>query len=131
MSNRELEALRRKKMWELKRQLERKAVAGTSQTSEASKTASPTEVLNRLFVDRAWEVFNAAKSQYPQVAVEIEKTLVRLIQEGKLRAAITGEELYGLFLRLGFRVRLRTRIRVLEHGKVKSLEEKIKEETSV
>ncbi len=131
MSNRELEALRRKKLWELKRQLERKAVAGTSQTSEASKTASPTEVLNRLFVDRAWEVFNAAKSQYPQVAVEIEKTLVRLIQEGKLRAAITGEELYGLFLRLGFRVRLRTRIRVLEHGKVKSLEEKIKEETSV
>ncbi len=86
--------------------------------------------MNRFFVDRAWEVLNAAKAQYPQAAEYVEKTLVKLISEGKLRTQISGEELYGLFLRLGYRVRLQTKISVLEHGKVKSLEDKIKEETS-
>ncbi len=41
-----------------------------------------------------------------------------------------GEELFVLFRRLGMRVKMETHIRVLEDGKVKSIEEKIREETS-
>jgi len=126
MSDRELEAIRRKKLLELRRQLEKKEEPKTGEEREET----PKEILSRLFVGRAWEVFNAANDQYPQATSHIEKTLARLIQEGKIKSPISGEELYGLFRRLGLRVRLQTRIRVLEHGKIKSLEDKIKEQTS-
>ncbi|MCW4021222.1 MAG: hypothetical protein NWF14_08355 [Candidatus Bathyarchaeota archaeon] len=126
MSDGELEALRRKKLRELRRSLETKAET----EGEEDKPESPTKILNKYFVGRAWEVLNTAKVQYPQAARHIEGTLVRLIVEGKINNKISGEELYSLFRRLGLRVRLQTRIQVLEHGKVKSLEDKIKEETS-
>ena len=124
----ELEALRRKKLDRLRRRLEKKTE--TEAETEAGQPASPREVLDRFFVDRAWEVLDAAKAQYPKAAENIENTIVRLIGEGRIKSKITGEELYALFLRLGLRVRLETHIRVLEHGKIKSLEQKIREETS-
>ena len=126
MSDRELESIRRKRLQELKKQFEKK----TETEIKDEKAESPQKVLNRFFVDRAWEVLNAAKAQYPQAAEYVENTLTKLVSEGKLRTQISGEELYGLFLRLGYRIHLQTRITVLEHGKVKSLEDKIKEETS-
>jgi programmed cell death protein 5 len=126
VSDRELEALRQKKLMELKKLLQRKEKEKTEE-----KRVDPQQILNQFFIGRAWEVLNAAKAQYPQVARYVENVLVRLIMEGKIRNKISGEELYGLFRRLGVRVRLRTRIKILEHGKLKSLEEKIREQTSV
>ena len=126
MSDTELDAIRRRRLQELKKQFGKRAET----EPKDEKLDSPQAVLNRLFIDRAWEVFNAAKDQYPQAAEYVENTLVKLITEGKLRTQISGEELYGLFLRLGYRVRLQTKISVLEHGKVKSLEDKIREETA-
>lgn len=129
MSDFELEALRRKRLRNLRRQVEIKENVTEPKKSE-KKEVDFRKVLNRFFVGRAWEVLNAAKYQHPQVATYVERMLVKLIREGKIRNQISGEELYGLFRRLGFRVRLQTHIRVLEHGKIKSLEDKIKEETS-
>jgi DNA-binding TFAR19-related protein (PDSD5 family) len=126
MSDRELEVIRRKRLQELKRHLERK----TETEVKDEREENTQELLNRFFVDRAWEVLNAAKAQYPQAAGHIENTLVKLIREGKIKTQISGGELYGLFLHFGFRVHLQTRVTVFEHGKVKSLEDKIKEETS-
>ncbi|MEM2321250.1 MAG: DNA-binding protein [Candidatus Bathyarchaeia archaeon] len=125
MSDRELEMIRYKKMMELRRQIEKKRVEG-----EGPKEVNPREILDRFFADRAWEVFNAAKHQYPEVANYVERVLVKLILEGKIREKISGEELYGTFLRLGYRVRLPTRISIIEDGKVKSLEQKIREATN-
>jgi DNA-binding TFAR19-related protein (PDSD5 family) len=124
-SDLELELIRQKKLREMMKHLEKKG------KDEAEKTSvmDTRRILDRFFVDRAWEVLNAAKAQYPEVANYIENLLVKLIMEGKIREKISGEELYGLFLRLGFRVKLSTRIQIVEHGKIKSLEEKIKEET--
>ena len=127
MSDLELEMIRYKKLLKLRKQLEKKAKA---KEEKKAGEVNPREVLDRFFVGRAWEVLNAAKMQYPEAARYVERLLVKLILDGKIREKITGEQLYGLFLRLGFRVRLKTRIYVLEHGKVKRLEEKIKEETS-
>jgi len=123
--DRELEAIRQKKLMELKKILKQREQAKSGEKREDAR-----EILNRFFIGRAWEVFNAAKAQYPQVARYVENALVKLIMEGRIRNKISGEELYGLFRRLGVRVRLKTRIKILEHGKVKSLEEKIREETS-
>ena len=68
--------------------------------------------------------------QYPQATKHIERTLVKLILEKRIGSSITGEQLNGMLRRLGLKVRLQTKIRVLEHGKIKSLEQKIKEDTS-
>ena len=125
MSDRELEALRQKKLMELKRLLQRR-----EKEKRGEERVDPRKILDKFFIGRAWEVLNAAKAQYPQVAGYVENMLVKLIMEGKIRSKISGEELYGLFRRLGIRVRLKTRIQILEHGKLKSLEEKIKEQTS-
>ena len=125
MSDRELEAIRQKKLMKLKRLLQEREKGKSEEKSE-----DPRRILNQFFVGRAWEVLNAAKAQYPEVGRYIENTLVKLIMEGKIKSKISGEELYWLFRRLGIRVRLKTRIRILEHGKLKSLEEKIREQTS-
>ena len=124
MSDRELEILRRKKLLELKRILEMK------KRREEERKSDPREILNEYFVGRAWEVFNAAKAQYPQIARYVEAMLVRLIMEGKIKSKISGEELYWFFRRLGVRVRLKTSIRILEHGELKSLGDKLKEQLS-
>lgn len=135
MSDEELEALRRKRLEKLRRRLEKEAKAesqeGEQKVVATQKRAETSEdILSRFFTGRAWEVLNAAKAQYPRAGKHIENTLVKLIKEGRIRSRVSGTELYGLFRRLGYRVRLQTRIQVLEHGKVKSLEDKIKEETS-
>lgn len=124
MSDSELDSIRRKKLKQLKERLEKTA---ETRKGEEKKEPEPTEILNRFLIGRAWEVLTAARLQYPQAAKGIEKTLVKLISEGRIRSKITGEELYGLFNRLGFRIRLKTRIRILEHGKLRSLEDKIRE----
>jgi len=126
VSDRELEALRQKKLMELKRILKKR-----EEEKGREERVDPGKILDRFFIGRAWEVLNAAKAQYPQVARYVESMLVKLIMEGKIRSKISGEELYGLFRRLGIRVRLKTHIKILEHGKVKSLEEKIREQTSL
>jgi len=126
VSDRELEAIRQKKLMELKKLLQKR-----EKEKSEEKRVDPKEVLDKFFIGRAWEVLNAAKAQYPQIARYVENMLVKLIMEGKIRNKISGEELYGLFRRLGIRVRLRTRIKILEHGKLKSLEDKIREQTSL
>lgn len=125
MSDLELEMIKLRKMMELRRQIEKRRAEG-----ERPREANPKEVLDRFFVDRAWEVLEAAKYQYPEVAEYIERLLVKLILEGKIREKISGEDLYGLFLRLGYRVRLPTKITIIEDGRAKSLEQKIREEIS-
>lgn len=127
MSDLEFERIRRKKLLEIKKRLEEKA---KTEKGRDEQKPSPGDVLNRFLVGRAWEVLQAARLQHPRAASQVENALIKLIQTRKIRGKITGEELFGLFYRLGFRVRLKTRIRVLEHGKLKSLEEKIKERTS-
>jgi len=124
VSDRELEALRQKKLMELKRIIQKR-----EKEKDKEERKDPKKILDQFFIGRAWEVLNAAKAQYPQVARYVENMLVKLILEGKIRNKISGEELYWLFRRLGLRVRLKTRIKILEHGKLKSLEDKIREQT--
>lgn len=121
--DRELELLRRRKLLEMRRLLEAKR----REAEKPQKRPNPREILSRHFVGRAWEVMRAARLQYPQVAEYVERELAKLIMEGKIKGKITGEELYGLFYRLGLKVRLQTRIRIIEDGRTKSLHEKIRE----
>lgn len=119
MDDNELKAIRQKKLRELQRRLAAK--------QRKTPRIDEDQVLNRLFRGRAWEVFNSASSQFPDIMNRVKDVLVKLALSGRLNE-VTGEQLY-LFLRnLGLRVRLNTKINFIDHGKRKSLIEKIKED---
>ena len=120
MSDSELMAIRRKKLMEMWKRL-------SSKKEKKDEKIDPNKILNRVFRGRAWEVYNAASSQYPQIMDRVRDALVKLVQSGRLNE-VNGEQLY-LFLRsIGLRVRLNTEIRIMEHGKLKSLAEKLRED---
>jgi len=121
MSDPELKAIRRNKL----RELQKRLVAERKKTEQASAD----ELLDKIFVRRAWEVFNAASCQHPKVMRELKLTLIHLASSGRIKK-VTGEQLY-LFLRnLGLKVRLDTKIRFTENGRLRSISEKIREDLS-
>jgi len=118
MSDPELEKLRRRKLAELRKRF--------LKNNDKKKEEDKKQILHKVFVGRAWEVFNATRVQYPQVAEKLSKVLVQLASSGKI-TTVTGEELYFLLRRMGLRVRLKTTIRFKEHGKLQSIEQKLRQ----
>lgn len=110
-------------MLEFKRKLLLENAKKTEPKEEKHDTRS---ILKKVFVGRAWEVWDAAKRQYPTMVSRVGKVLVSLILSRKITGPIDGGQLYWLFRRLGIPVRIETKIRFYESGKLKTLEEKIK-----
>lgn len=128
MSDDELERLKRRKMQELQRR------AASLKAEEAAKAALPAapkaptneEILGSHFGDRAWEIWNTAKAQYPSVLPQVEAALVQAIRDGKIREKIDGAALAQFFRAVGLPLSLNTSIRYAEHGELKSIGDKIK-----
>jgi DNA-binding TFAR19-related protein (PDSD5 family) len=118
MSDRELEAIKQKKLRELQKRM--------TLREHNKEQVDGRKILNNIFKGRAWEVFDAAQVQYPAAMAKIEHLLVGLAVEGKI-TQIEGEQLYALLREVGLRVRLNTTIKVTRHGKTKSLSEKFKD----
>jgi DNA-binding TFAR19-related protein (PDSD5 family) len=118
MSDDELEALKRKRLLELQRRI--------ALHQEKKESIDVHKVLDNVFRGRAWEVFKAAYSQYPNEMIEIQNELVDLASGNKLKE-IDGEQLFTLLRNIGLDVRLNTGIKIVSHGKAQSLSEKIKE----
>lgn len=119
MSDPELEAIRRNKLRKLQQRV--------SVKEESPEAVSEDDLLKPVFKGRAWEVFHAASYQYPQLMPKLKSALAKLAAAGKLKE-LTGEQLYVFLRSLGLRVRLNTQIRFTDHGQLKSLSEKIKED---
>lgn len=119
MSDKELAALRERKL----RELQKKFGEKRTQPEQVNKD----DVLNKIFKDRAWEVFNAALSQYPDATSRVREVLVKLASSGQLKE-VTGEDLFVFLRKLGLDVKLNTKITYASHGQLRSLEEKMKEE---
>jgi DNA-binding TFAR19-related protein (PDSD5 family) len=129
-----IELLKRRKLQELKRRLfvekleAEKKESTTEQARGFPSSPQAKNLLQQVFVGRAWEVWNAAEDQYPKVTKELEKALVSFITAGRLRGHITGEQLFWFFRRLGVRVRLNTKIRIYESGELKSIADKLRQQ---
>jgi len=124
----ELERIKQKRLMEMQRQMLLKQITGQKPKPEPAKEPTNDEILGRHFGDRAWEVWNAARAQYPQVMPQVEKLLVDAINHGKVKDKLDGASLMGFFRQIGIPVHLETRIRISEHGELKTLEQKMKEE---
>jgi len=120
----ELEALKRRKLSMMERKL--KEVA--SPAAKATETVDPWAVVGSRLAGRGKEVLEAARVQYPNETEIIVKQLAAMITAKLLEEPLSGELLFTLFRRLGLAVRLETKIVYSEHGKVKSLAEKLMDE---
>jgi DNA-binding TFAR19-related protein (PDSD5 family) len=116
----ELERLKRQRLARMQKTLTKK------QTQIETGKLEPSKVLEKIFVGRAWEVYQAALEQYPRIAAQIFRELAGLVQSGQLREQITGEQLYGLLRQIGLDVRLETKIQVLERGELKLIADKFR-----
>jgi DNA-binding TFAR19-related protein (PDSD5 family) len=117
----ELERLKRERLAQMQKRMTAK-----QQNEAAPAKLDSRQILERVFVGRAWEVYNAARSQYPGIADQIFRELAGLVQAGQLRGKISGEQLFGLLRQIGLDVRLDTKIQVLEHGELKSIADKFR-----
>jgi DNA-binding TFAR19-related protein (PDSD5 family) len=123
MSDRELEALKQKRLQEMQKRMARQEYK-----KETKERVDSSQILDKIFRGRAWEVFNAAKTQFPSLMPEIERLLVSLALERNI-GEVEGEQLLALLREIGLQVRLNTTIKVLSRGKIKSFSEKFKEST--
>ena len=125
----EIERIKQRRLAEMKRMMLLKKIEAKKEP-EPEKPRDPTnqEILDAMFGNRAWEVYNAAAYQYPQVIRQVEKILVDGIKEGKIADIIDGAALMGFFRQVGLPVRLNTTIRISEKGELKTLEQKMKED---
>ena len=128
----QLDLLKRKRMLEMRRHLlEQQAKEKAKVQAEASKQqeepVDPETILKNIFIGRGWEVWEAARRQFPKTSGEVGKAIVTAHQSGRLKEKISGEQLFWLFQRIGLRIRLETHIRILESGEVKSIAQKLKE----
>ena len=129
----ELERIKQKRLAEMKRKMLLKQIKDQRESepeSEKPREATNQEVLDAMFGNRAWEVYSAAAYQYPQVIGQVEQILVDGIKEGKIADIIDGAALMGFFRQVGLPVRLNTKIRISDHGELKTLEQKMKEDES-
>ncbi|MEM0320275.1 MAG: hypothetical protein QXS67_02530 [Candidatus Nezhaarchaeales archaeon] len=111
-----------------KLELQRRLLAMTTKKVEEkelkAKPKDPYEVIRPLLEDRADEVLEAAKAQFPRVTNAVVTELAKLVEAGIIKR-ITGPWLIALFTKLGYRPRLETRIARISDGKILDITEKI------
>lgn len=123
----ELERLKRRRMRELQRRLQS---SESKPEAEPEKPSEPTkeEILGRFLVGRAWEVLGAARAQFPKVMPQIEEALVEAFKAGKVKESIDGGMLLQFLRQVGLPVRVQTSIRYKDHGELKTIGQKIRDE---
>ena len=125
----EIELLRQKRALELRKKMLLSQEKSTPIAPETPKL-SPHEVVQKILTGRGAEVLETATRHYPREVGIIEENLARLIESGRLKGPVSGEELYSFLRRVGLSFSMDTKIRVKEHGELKTLEEKFREGVS-
>jgi len=130
MSDDEQERLKRKKIQEIHRRIATQQASQAAQAlaKDKSKEPSTDQILDGIFGDRGWEVWRAAREQFPKVIPQVEQALVDAVKQGKIGQKIDGGGLAMFLRQIGLPLRLNTQIRFAEHGELKTLEQKLKSE---
>ncbi len=112
------------KKLELRRKLLAETAKRAERAEEGAKPKDPYEVIKPLLEERADEVLEAAKAQFPRVAEAVVAELAKLVEAGLIKS-ITGPWLMSLFTRLGYRPKLETKISIVSDGKIMDLKERL------
>ena len=123
----EIEFLKSRKRIELMGQavLDKKAEMIRQQQIAQSKTDR--EYLSKYLYDKGEDILDIAESQFPIQTRRIVHQIVELIKSMEIKDRISGRELLSLFRSVGVNVRINTTIQIEDHGKLVSLQDKLKE----
>jgi DNA-binding TFAR19-related protein (PDSD5 family) len=122
----DIELLRQKKALELRKKMILSQEKTATVPVETPKL-SPREVVRKILAGRGIEVLETARRYYPKEVGIIEDNLARLIESGRLKGPVSGEELYSFLRRIGLSFSMDVKIRIKEHGELKTLEQKFQE----
>ena len=124
----DMELLRQRKALELRRKMLLSKDKAPPVSVEAP-VPNARDTVRRVLTGRGVEVLDTARRYYPREIAELEKNLANLIMSRSLKGPISGEQLYAFLRRVGFVFSMDVKIRVKEHGELKSLEEKFRQTT--
>ena len=120
----DLDLARQKRALELKRKLlESQAKA---QAPPTKPVESPKETVRKILEGRGVEVLETARRYYPAEIDRLETGIAAAVTQGRLKGPVSGEELYSFLRRLGLVFSMDVKIRIKEHGQLKSIEEKFR-----
>jgi len=122
----EIELLRKKKALELRRKMMLSQEKTTATQTVAPKQSSR-EMVRRILEGRGVEVLETARRYYPREVGQVEDTLANMIESGRLKGPVSREDLYSFLRRIGLMFSMDVKIRVKEHGELKTLEEKFRD----
>jgi len=124
----ELEKIKRQKMERYYKYLELKKKEEEKGKEQKVDIVKVNKIVYSYLIERASEVMKAAEQQYPNETNHIKLGLYKMIVSGQLTEKIDGGTLLALFRSLGMDVYVETSVKFVEHGKVKSLADKLSEE---
>jgi DNA-binding TFAR19-related protein (PDSD5 family) len=122
----EIEILRQRKALELRKKMIRSQEKTLPPQPQTPKI-TPHETVRRILAGRGEEVLETARRYYPKEVGQVEDTLAGLIDSGRLKGPLSGEELYSFLRRVGLVFNMDVKIRVKEHGELKTLEQKFRD----
>jgi DNA-binding TFAR19-related protein (PDSD5 family) len=120
----ELDLARQKRALELKRKLLESQAK--TQVPPPKPVESPGEIVRKILEGRGVEVMETARRYYPAEIGRLEAGIAAAVSQGRLKGPISGEELYSFLRRLGLAFSMDVKIRIKEHGQLKSIEEKFR-----
>jgi hypothetical protein len=85
------------------------------------------EYLSKYLYDQGDEFLDIAEAQFPIQTRTIIRKIVELIKSMEIKNRISGRELLALFRSVGVNVRINTTIQIEDHGKLVSLQDKLKQ----
>jgi len=132
LSNNDLELWKRRRLLEMqKRLLAKKTEEEKGRVDEEGpqkEKVEAREVLKRILVGRAMEVWDLACRQYPDMMKRLEAGLTRMVLSGEITEPLDEGQLLYVLRTMGLNIRFDVKIRILEDGRFKTISEKLKEE---
>ncbi|TMH95599.1 hypothetical protein E6H37_05060 [Candidatus Bathyarchaeota archaeon] len=125
----DFELQRQKRALELRRRLlQSQNIPATAPPPKPAEP--PRDIVRKILAGRGAEVMETARRYYPAEIERLESSIASLVTEGRLKGPISGEELYAFLRRLGLAFSMDVKIRIKEHGELKSIEEKLRKSSS-
>jgi len=123
----DIEFLKSRKRIELMEQALLLKKAKIIRQQQIAQCKTDREYLSKYLYDQGEEFLDIAEVQFPTQTRRIVHQIVELIKSMEIKNRISGRELLSLFQSVGVNVRINTTIQIEDHGKLVSLQDKLKQ----
>lgn len=120
--------LKAKKMKEIMERMAKQQKEKTLKEMKIKNISLEKEAILSYLYDRGDEVLALAELQFPDQTRIIIGRILELIKEGEITKKISGGELLSLFRSLGLNIKVKTTIKIEDHGKYVSFADKLKQD---